>query len=70
MKKNPDAYLVVCVNGFARGWVHAPGDPVNPQATMLELEKCCRLRNAMCSCGGKHIIARFIQTGSGRLVED
>lgn len=60
-KKEKDAYLVVCENGFMRGRFDGP--------PILELEKCCRLRNSLCSCGGKHQIIRVVQAGEGRNIE-
>lgn len=62
-----DAYFVVCSNGFARGVLQLFPGMKTP--TMLELEKCAKLRNALCTCGGSHRIVRMVQQGTGREVE-
>lgn len=58
-----EAYLVVCANGFARGFFGRAGEPL--PKSLPELADCARLRNDLCTCEGRHRIVRVVQKGSG-----
>ena len=55
-----EGFLVVCGNGFARGFLEGFGEET---PTAAELERCCKLRDTLCSCRGRHKIVRVVAHG-------